>query len=223
MNKIQQVISTHKSLIILGGVLLSGICIAILGYATYEAGKQTFPNNHGIVTHSKTSSANLPATPKSRRTVIPMHSQHGDGVAYSTSFSAMPKAQMTSTSMPLHKISNATVHSFGNGAGNSAGNINYGNGQAQGIYSTARANKGAIYMPIAYNAITEVGATRANEMATTVTGTNPENIPTGTRRLPDHEEEWWLTPVGDIAWPLMILLAMGYIFFTIRGKRKARQ
>ena len=43
--------------------------------------------------------------------------------------------------------------------------------------------------------------------------------PSGPNRLPDHPEEWWLTPVGDALLPLA-LLALAYVAFMLRKKKK---
>lgn len=45
--------------------------------------------------------------------------------------------------------------------------------------------------------------------------------PSGPRKIPDHPEEWWLTPVGDAALPL-VLLALAYAaFIALRRKKVA--
>ena len=48
----------------------------------------------------------------------------------------------------------------------------------------------------------------------------PSSLPSsGPRKLPDHDEEWWITPVGDVLFPLA-LLALAYCGFLICKKRK---
>ncbi len=221
MNKIQQTISSYKSLFILGGILLAGIWFCVIGQSMFETSKKTKPANPGIVAlQSKTSSAEMPTTAKSNRAIIPMHAQHNVSVTYTSAYSDMPKAKMGSTSMRLHETSSANVHSIGSGSGNGRGiAMTSGNNNARGIQNLAYS--GVIYMPIAFNAVTEVGASNANEMASTIASAKSENSLAGRRKLPGHEEEWWLTPVGDVAWPLMILLAAAYA--TMRGVRKVRR
>ena len=221
MNKIQQTISSYKSLFILGGILLAGIWLCGIGQSMFETSKKTKPANPGIVAlQSKTSSAEMPTTAKSNRAIIPMHAQHNVSVAYTSAYSDMPKAKMSSTSMRLHETSSANVHSIGSGSGNGGGiAMTSGNNNARGIQNLAYS--GVIYMPIAFNAVTEVGASNANELASTVTrASGPARAKRG---FPEDDDDPFKdpVPVGDVAWPLMILLAAAYA--TMRGVRKVRR
>lgn len=218
MNKIQQTISSYKSLFILGGILLAGIWFCVIGQSMFETSKKTKPANPGIVAlQSKTSSAEMPTTAKSNRAIIPMHAQHNVSVAYTSAYSDMPKAKMGSTSMRLYETSSANVHSIGSGSGNGGGiAMTSGNNNARGIQNLAYS--GVIYMPVAFNAVTEVGASSANEIASTVTQNSEIS---GPRRTTGYPNIPFPDPVGDVAWPLMILLAAAYA--TMRGVRKVRR
>ncbi|MBQ3717350.1 MAG: hypothetical protein II901_03080 [Paludibacteraceae bacterium] len=218
MNKIQQTISSYKSLFILGGILVAGIWFCVLGQSMFETSKKTKPANPGIVAlQSKTSSAEMPMTSKSSRAIIPMHAEHNVFVAYISAYSDMPKAKMSSTSMRLHETSGANVHSISSGSGNGGGiAMTSGNNNARGIQNLTYS--GVIYMPIAFNAVTEVGASNANELASTVTRASG---PARAKKTDDDPFDPFLDPIGDVAWPLMILLAAAYA--TMRGVRKVRQ
>lgn len=223
MNKIQQTISSYKSLFILGGILLAGIWLCSIGQSMFETSKKTKPANPGIVAlQSKTSSAEMPTTAKSNRAIIPMHAQHNVSVAYTSAYSDMPKAKMSSTSMRLHETSSANVHSISSGSGNGGGiAMTSGNNNARGIQNLAYS--GVIYMPIAFNAVTEVGASNANELASTVTRASGPTRAKKDGGQPETPLNPFIdpVPVGDVVWPLMILLAAAYA--TMRGVRKVRR
>ena len=218
MNKIQQTISSYKSLFILGGVLLVGLWFCFFEQSMFATGKHTAPANPGVVAlQSKTSSTEMPTTAKSNRAIIPMHAEHNVSVTYTSAYSDMPKAKMGSTSMRLHETSSANVHSIGSGSGNGGCiAMTSGNNNARGIQNLAYS--GVIYIPVAFNAVTEVGASNANELASTVTRASG---PARAKKVDDDPFDPFLDPIGDVAWPLMILLAAAYA--TMRGVRKVRR
>ena len=67
-------------------------------------------------------------------------------------------------------------------------------------------------------AITAVGAGNANSVATIITQA-PAQSP---RRTPINPLDPLLTPIGDVAWGLMALLAAGYTI-TIACRARARR
>lgn len=217
MKKIQHIVSTHKFLFILGGALLVGLWFCLFGQSMFATGKHTAPANPGIVAvQSNASSVTLPTTSKSRRALIPMHTQQEEAIAYTTSYHDMPKAKMTSTSMRIHETSNAQVHTIGSGSGNGGGENIGGNNNKRGIQT--HAYSGAIYMPIAFNAVTEVGASNANELAST----SYTDIPRPRRVDPYVPPQIpFPDPIGDVAWALMALLAATYAFIIYRRRTRA--
>jgi len=48
---------------------------------------------------------------------------------------------------------------------------------------------------------------------------SPAHAPGGPRKLPDHEEEWWITPLGDALWPLLLCAGAFLIIRLARRKR----
>ena len=139
------------------------------------------------------------------------------GGSYSYSFtpkSLLPNASMGSTSMRIHQTSDATVHQIGGGGGGMGiATTSGGSNSGRGInYS------GAIYVA-SMSAVTAVGASTATSLATTVTE-EPAAAPD--RRRVDHNPHGpFPDPVGDVAWPLMALLAIGYALFLYRKRAHA--
>ena len=217
MNKVQQAISTHKSLFIFGGVLMAGLWIGIIGKSMFENNKKTAPANPGIVAvQSHTSSAALPTTEKSRRAIIPMHAQRHTTAVTTTAHHALPEAKMTSTSMRLHETSDAKAQVIGSGAGTATGNGISSSNQTRGIYSTALSYGGSMLALSSSVTLAAPGASNANEMANVVSNSE---TPTGPRRTNGYPNIPFPDPVGDVVWPLMILLAAGYAFFCYRRHR----
>jgi hypothetical protein len=125
--------------------------------------------------------------------------------------------------MRLYQTSSASVHSVGGGT--AGGGIATTNGQSnsdKGIRYAALAYSGAIYIPMINNAVTAVGATHADDVSShkmsvikrhndyVIPGYNPD--PT-----PDPEEPE--SPVGDVAWGLMALLATAYGYHLFRRNK----
>ena len=135
-----------------------------------------------------------------------------------TTHSSAPLATpMTSTSMRLRVTSDATVKQIGGGY-NTRNWAYAANNQSRGIQS-AFAYSGAIYLQTTHNAITEVGASSANSSASLVT---PEkHAAPSVNKIIDHPEEWWLTPLGDVTWGWLILLAVGYMLCRYRRRTHA--
>lgn len=219
MKKIQHIVSTHKSLFILGGVLLVGLWFCFFGQSMFATGKHTAPANPGIVAvQSNASSVTLPTTSKFRSTLIPMHAQKEEAIAYTTSYHDMPKAKMTSTSMRIHETSNAQVHAVGSGNGNGVGNNTSAYSSSNGRDYIGLGYGGNMMVISSSLALAAPGASHANEMANIVT--THEN-PTGPRRVNGDPFDPFLDPVGDVAWALMALLAATYAFIIYRRRTRA--
>ena len=92
----------------------------------------------------------------------------------------------------------------------------------KGIRYAALAYSGAIYIPMTNNAVTAVGSSYADDVSshkmsiikrhndTGLPGYNPDPVP-------DPEEPE--SPIGDVVWPLMVLLAGVYSYVIYRRKK----
>ena len=219
MKKIQHIVSTNKSLFILGGVLLVGLWFCFFEQSMFATGKHTAPTNSGIVAlQSKTSSAEMPTTAKSNRAIIPMHAQHNVSVTYTSAYSDMPKAKMGSTSMRLHETSSANVHSIGSGNGNGVGNNTSAYSSSNGRDYIGLGYGGNMMVLSSSLALAAPGASHANEMANIVT---THETTTGPRRVNGDPFDPFLDPVGDVAWALIALLAATYAFIIYRRRTRA--
>lgn len=217
MKKIQHIVSTHKSLFILGGVLLVGLWFCFFEQSMFATGKHTAPTNPGIVAmQSKTSSAEMPTTAKSNRAIIPMHAQHNVSVTYTSAYSDMPKAKMGSTSMRLHETSSANVHSIGSGNGNGVGNNT-------GAYSSSN---GRDYIGLGYGgnmmvlssslALAAPGASTANDISQLA------SAPESRHKIvtPPKPSDPVPNPVGDVPFAVMALLTIAWCV-RVRLRRRS--
>ena len=132
----------------------------------------------------------------------------------------LPTIPMSSSSMSVYRTSKASVQTVGGGGSGVAGSQTNSDNGSRGIQTTAVAYSGAIYIPMVNNAVTEVGATQADEVVSHkmgiiaakqdgLPGYNPDPVPD-----PDP-----VTPVGDVTWLWLTVLALGYVWY---GKRKCK-
>lgn len=140
------------------------------------------------------------------------------GGSYSYSFtpkSLLPNASMGSTSMRIHQTSDATVHQIGGGGGGMGiATTSGGSNSGRGInYS------GAIYVA-SMSAVTAVGASTATSMASTTVTSEPAAAPEA-RKVGGSTGIPFPDPIGDVAWPLMALMAIGYALFLYRKRAHA--
>ena len=142
-------------------------------------------------------------------------------VTHSVTHSVTPA---TSPSAPIYiyRTSNATVHSVSGGTGNGGASPNSTSSSSQrGIHTSTIAYTGMIYVATPHNAVTAVGATQAEEVVNTKMGI--------VSRRAKREDGWAEendgpaldapTPIGDITWGLIVLLAAGYAYHLSRRKR----
>ena len=232
MSPIEIAMNKQRKKVILGfGVVFGGLWLLLVIYLL-TGNKQTIPSVPAAqVTVHAPSPVAIGSTPaatfRSSRRVAPLIHHSAATPSWSYVQSA-PKATMGSTSMRIHQTSSATLQSIG-GAGGSGGGIyttSGGGNSGKGIRYTAVAYTGAIYIPTKHNSVSEVGASTANEVTTT------SSVRAGVQRrakmddgLPGYNEDpvpdEVETPVGDVAWGWMILLAAGYA--SMRGVRRVRQ
>lgn len=218
----------HKYLAIAISIVVGGLWIALVMY-TFSSGKTKVPVNPGVTAVSSAHQSfgtNTP-TPSFKTLSSAPWSLTNNSAVVTPEATARPQATMGSTSYRLHQTSSATAHVVGSGTGSASGGItSVGSSSSRGIHSTALAYSGTIYIPMVNNAITSVGAKHADELVNQKMGIVE-------RRRIKHEEGDGFgdlndgpvldppTPVGDIAWGLMILLAVAYA--TMRGVRRARR
>ena len=138
--------------------------------------------------------------------------------------SVTPNQSMSSTStFHIHQTSSATPHSVGGGSGSTGVLATTSSSSNRGIQSTTASYSGAIYIPLPTNAITAVGATTAEEVVNQKMGIIRRARMTNEGEYPEDREDpvpdEVIVPVGDVVWPLMVLLAAVYAFFCYRRHR----
>ena len=135
----------------------------------------------------------------------------------------LPQQPMSSTSIHVYQTSSASVKSIGGGS--STGVIATTNGSSSG-------SKGINYAGLSYGgnmlalssslALAAPGASQANELSH-VGAAAPRRVKMD--EYPDDFEDpipdEVVTPVGDVAWLLMALLAAAYAFFCYRRRTRA--
>ena len=230
MSPVQRAISQrHKHILIGVGVLVAGLWVLLVMYLLRESRNATTEVQPGAVavTSAPTFNSNSTVTLSGSRpsaTSLLHHKVSSTPMVYR---SVTPNQSMGSTStFHIHQTSSATPHSVGGGGSGSIGVLTTTSSSSnRGIQSTTASYTGAIYIPLATNAITAVGATTAEEVVNQKMGiirrakmTNDGEYPGG-RPDPVPDEEDDPTPVGDVVWPLMVLLAAVYAFFCYRRRR----
>lgn len=228
MSPINQAIKARNNkLIITGAVLFGGFWLYLVFFLLTVNDKVPVENQPGAVAVSAVSPVAakpyMPAVPTSYHS--PVNILHHPGasasmkpskhVHYMSSSSSSSSAAAASSA---YLTSKATVHSIGGGGGSTGGQaVNTGGNNSRGIQYTAMAYTGS-YVNAGINAVTEVGASNARAMARLVT---PEETTEthGPRKVGSDPLDPFLDPVGDVVWPLMILLAGAYVY-AIYKRRK---
>lgn len=210
----------HKYLAIAISIVVGGFWIALVMY-TFSLGKTKVPVNPGAAAVSsahRSSGVNMPTASFKTSNSSSWSLIHHDA-AITPAAATKPQATMGSTSMRIHETSSATVHQIGGG----------GMGSGQGVMATTSgANKGISYSGISTGgnmlaissslALAAPGASRANELANVVTET-PKSI--GPRKVDKDPFDPFLDPVGDVAWPVMLLLTIAWCVRVHRRKQQA--
>lgn len=212
----------HKYLAIAISIVVGGFWIALVMY-TFSLGKTQIPANPGVAAVSSahhSNGVNAPtATFKNSSSASWSLLRHNASVAPTTV--TTPQATMSSTSMRVHETSSATVHQIGGG----------GMGSGQGVIATTSgSNKGISYSGISYGgnmvvlsssiAITAPGASEANELATIASAPHrakKDGTPPTTPLNPFIDP----TPLGDVAWPVILLLTIAWCVRVRLRKRQA--
>ena len=230
MSSVQRAISQrHKQIMIGVGIIVAGLWVLLVMYLLRESRNATTEVQPGAVavTSAPTFNSNSTVTLSGSRpsaTSLLHHKVSSTPMVYR---SVTPNQSMSSTStFHIHQTSSATPHSVGGGGSGSTGVLaTTSSSSNRGIQSTTASYSGAIYIPLASNAITAVGATTAEEVVNQKLGvihrakmTDDGEYPGG-RPDPVPDEEDDPTPVGDVVWPLMALFAAVYAFFCYRRRR----
>lgn len=229
MSPVQRAISQrHKHILIGVGVLVAGLWVLLVMYLLRESRNATTEVHPGAVavTSAPTFNSNSTVTLSGSRpsaTSLLHHKVPSTPMVYR---SVTPNQSMSSTStFHIHQTSSATPHSVGGGGSGSTGVLatTSSSSSNRGIQSTTASYSGAIYIPLATNAITAVGATTAEEVVNQKMGIIRRARMTNDGEYPDDREDpipdEVVTPVGDVVWPLMVLLAAVYAFFCYRRRR----
>ena len=174
--------------------------------------------------HAPAPAMNMPTAQfnhKRNTTVVPVstHTQHD----YT---SALPSANMTGTMVKLNETSSTSVSHIGGGIAPVQNNVSQGNTSNRSNDLAMNTNfsipvTSMIYLHTAHSAVTTVGAPQANEVVNEKMGIiaqrhgepDPPTEPT-----PDLDDP---TPVGDVAWPLMALLTIGWCVLIHRKRQQA--
>lgn len=218
MSPIEIAMQVHKKKILVAtGIVFSGLWVCILACVLTRSQNLSPVGQSTITIHSAspvaTNSVSAPIL-FSRKSIRPTHSV----VGYPTiSPTIAPKASVgTGTSkFVVHQTSDKKLRSIG--GGNAVGVVTVTGGCSNGHGISYGGN---MVMLSASLSLAAPEANKANDIAQLTTA-EPEPAGVAPRRLPGHEEEWWLTPVGDVAWGLMALLALAYAGTLYYRKRRA--
>ena len=227
ISPVQRAISLrHKHIVIGVGVLVAGLWVLLVMYLLKESHNATTEVQPGAVavTSAPTFNSNSTVTLSGSRpsaTSLLHHKVSSTPMVYR---SVTPNQSMSSTStFHIHQTSSATPHSVGGGSGSTGVLATTSSSSNRGIQSTTASYSGAIYIPLATNAITAVGATTAEEVVNQKMGIIRRARMTNEGEYPEDREDpvpdEVVVPVGDVVWPLMGLLAAVYAFFCYRRRR----
>lgn len=223
ISPVQRAISLrHKHILVGVGVLVAGLWILLVMYLLKESHNATTEVQPGAVavtsapTFNSNSTVTLSGSHPSATSLL-HHKVSSTPMVYR---SVTPNQSMSSTStFHLHQTSSATTHSIG-GGGSSAGQgvMTTTSGANRGISASSISYGGSLIALSSSTAITAPGASEANELATVAAG--PRKVKQDNAQPPTPLNPFIdPTPVGDVVWPLMVLLAAVYAFFCYRRRR----
>lgn len=218
MNLIEIAMQLQRKHIIIGaGIVFFGLWLCLVAYL-YFGEKYQAPVTPGVVdvrSASPVATSNAPTVSvrAPRSSAAPLIHHSAPTYSY-VSTSATPKASMSSTSMRIHQTSSASVKTIGGGGGGGIATTSGGSSGGRGIRYTSVSYSGAIYVPTTNNAVTAVGATQAGDVASQRIGAPRRATKTEDGEYPvdrpDPVEDEVYTPVGDVAWVLMLLLTIAW-------------
>ena len=227
ISPVQRAISQRNKHILIGvGVLVAGLWVLLVMYLLKESHNATTEVQPGAVavTSAPTFNSNSTVTLSGSRPSATSLLHHKVSSTQMVYRSVTPNQSMSSTStFRIHQTSSATPHSVGGGSGSTGVLATTSSSSNRGIQSTTASYSGAIYIPLPTNAITAVGATTAEEVVNQKMGIIRRARMTNEGEYPEDREDpvpdEVVVPVGDVVWPLMVLLAAVYAFFCYRRRR----
>lgn len=217
-----RIMQKHKYLAIAISIVVGGLWIALVMY-TLSLGKTKVPVNPGVAAVSSAHQSHGTSMPTASFKTLSSApwSLMNQSAAVTPEATAHPQATMGSTSYRLHQTSSATAHVVGSGTGSAGQGV---------IATTSSSNKGISYSGISAGgnmlaissslALAAPGASRANEIASTTEVSEPRAI-IGKRKTPVDPFDPFLNPVGDVAWPVMLLLTIAWCVRVHRRKQQA--
>lgn len=228
MSPVQRAISQrNKALIIGAGVIVAGLWVLLVMYLLRESRNAINEIQPGAVAVSSapTFSSSPSASFSSPRSNAPLlhHNIPSTPLVYR---SVTPNQSMGSTSsFKIHQTSDATSQSVGGGSSAPVIAMTSSSSSGKGIHTSTASYSGAIYLPLANNAITAVGAANADEIVNQKMGVIRRAKMDGDDGYAQDREDpipdEVITPLGDITWALMALLAAVYAFFCYRRRTRA--
>lgn len=207
MSPIQQFKSEHsRRIAIVLGVVVGGLWLAMTAYFLFDS-KQTTAIGKSTVTIHATSPVATGSTPsatyKAPRVAATPLVHHSSSTMLSWSF-VPQNLQSTGATMRIYQTSDATTKSIG-GGGNTGGiattngHGNNGHGISYGGNMLALAASTPLAAP---------GAAQATSIASTTEA--PMNNHPAIKKVTGDPFDPFLDPVGDVTWPLMLLLTIGW-------------
>ena len=217
----------RKRLMITLGVIFGGLWLALMAYLLVggRMSKQTAETTPVVV---RTASPTLGSAPSATNTT-PRYGMK----RLSYQVPAMRLQEPIGTpaaggaAMHIHTTSSTTMKSVGGGGNGIFSTATNSAGQQKTGPSSALSYTGPIYIPMMNNAVTAVGASAAEEVveqkmgiaARRATMTEDGEYPGGRPDpIPDEEDP---VPAGDIAWSLMVILALAYAGTLYYRRRRA--
>lgn len=215
--------SENKRFAITIAVIFGGLWLALVAYVLMgNSAPQGYVKPGEVVVHAHSPVATpspMVGTGSPKLTPLaPSYYQESAPSAVPSAYNFIPSSG-SAPSMRLHETSSATVHNIGGGGGGGASTGDNSTSNQGGKLYSAAIGSNIIHVTVPNIAITAVGASNAQEIASIVTET-PNAMP-GARKVVTDPLDPFLNPVGDVAWPVMILLTIAWCVAVRRRKRQA--
>lgn len=203
----------RKHLIITLGVIFGGLWLALMAYLLVGSrlSKQTAETTPVVV---RTASPTLGSAPSATNTT-PRYGMKRLSYQVPTMRLQEPTGTPATggAAMHIHTTSSTTMKSVGGGGNGIATNSSTNSGSRKGISYGGNMVTISAMLPLA-----APGAGRANDIAQVTAG--PQARP-GVRKVDGPPEIPFPDPVGDIAWSLMVILALAYAGTLYYRRRRA--
>lgn len=211
MSPVQQATSEHtRRIVILLGIVVGGLWLAMTVYFLMDSKQTTIASKSAVAIHA-TSPVAVGSTPSAtykapRVAATPL--VHHEAVSASQ-WSFLQKTTPTTGSMHIYQTSDATTKSIG-GGGNTGGiaTISGHSNSGRGIQSSGISFGGNMLALAASTPLAAPGAAQATSIASTTEA--PMNNHPAIKKVTGDPFDPFLDPVGDVTWPLMLLLTIGW-------------